>query len=320
MSQLTEPWRSLESLYSVNIENISPIYPELNKSNIFDSDPNFITQAKNRNYYLYPWKIMTLEALELTGRAKLEKAYSVGVDGGKFVFGYVFKFTSDDPFLPIGDVGVIVPENSNDSIISSNIKSNILVPLIANNDKYAVALPLKRGTDLFPQVSLYAGCTGEDFGRFLSPSQDKILSYSKKTATGVGSVIMPPETPDNKNDIRYYAAVKSQWLKLLQEDGRYKSPWKMGKIKCNQNTEMWFNTPANIFRVISATSTYSNNMTNVFGFNIDTSLQVPKDAPPVENSNRRPLPPLKKDYTWVWILIGILVVVALFIFLYFVLK
>jgi len=196
MANLVEPWRDVNSPFSVNFDNIDIQYPELNKSNVFDNDPNFVTQAKNRSYYLYPWKITTLEALEQKGKARLDPSFSIGVENGKFIAGYILTFTTDDEFLPIGDVGIVIPQDKNEAINTSTIKSNILVPLISKDAKYSRLFELKRGTDNFPSVTSSQRCPA-NFGHFYSPSQGKIQSIDRNL-TGIGSVIMPPETPENK--------------------------------------------------------------------------------------------------------------------------
>lgn len=318
MANLVDPWRDVNSPFSVNFDNIDIQYPELNKSNVFDNDPNFVTQAKNRSYFLYPWKITTLEALEQRGKARLDPSFSIGVENGKFISGYILTFKKDDPFLPIGDVGIVIPQDKNESINTSIIKSNILVPLIANDAKYSISLELKRDTDVFPSVTSSDGCP-QNFGHFYSPSQEKITKFDKNF-TGVGSVIMPPETPENKKLVRTYAAVKKQWLNPKISGGAANNPtYRMGRANCRHNVEMWFNTPFNTFRVKSENNSYTNIMDIAYGLKIDESVPVPKNAPPPVKRNK-PLPPLEKSYTWVWIIVGIIIVISLFIFLYFVLK
>lgn len=317
MANLVEPWRDVNSPFSVNFDNIDIKYPELNKSNVFDNDPNFVTQAKNRSYYLYPWKITTLEALEQRGRARPGPSFSIGVENGKFIAGYILTFTPDDEFLPIGDVGIVIPQDKNESINTSTIKSHILVPLIANDAKYSKLLPLKRDTDVFPSVTSSQRCPA-NFGHFYSPKQSKIESIDTNF-TGVGSVIMPPKTPENEKLVRTYAAVKKQWLTEKQRGAANNSTYRIGKTNCSNDVEMWFNTPFNTFRVKSDNNAYTNIMDIAYGFKIDESFPVPMNKPPVRTKDK-PLPPLEKDYTWVWIIVGIIVVISLFIFLYFVLK
>jgi len=315
MANLVDPWRNPESPYSIQLDEFVPYEGKVNKANVFDVAPNFIQEAKNRSYYLYPWKITTLEALIQRGKARLEKAYSIGVDKGKFIFGYVLKFNGNEPFLPIGDVGIVVPEDKNDTISSPKITSTILVPLIANNEKYAIKLELKRNGGNFRQITTSFSCPGEPFQSILSPDLG-----SNQTATGIGSVILAPETNQNRNEVRYYAAVKTEWLNTLQDNAQNNDTWKIGRFKCpQQNTHVWYNTPFNTFRVISDTTSFNYNMQRAYGLKIDYSEKVPMDAPPVKKKDK-PLPPLEKDYTWVWIIVGIIVVISLFIFLYFVLK
>lgn len=322
MAHLTEPWRRIDNDFSVPLDSISPLYPTLNKANVFDNDSTFFNISKSRNNYLFPWKLVTLESLILNGKAFIEGPFSFNVNNGKLLLGVSLKFKKDDRYLPIGDVVVLVPSDSRDTIQSLNIQQNLIIPLFFNDENYSRRLELKRGTSLFPPVTTSSGCPN-NFGHILVPNKESIPS----DFIGIGAVFMFPITEDNKNDIRYYAAVKKSWLEVRDKSAKSKLPWALGKAQCgaNQNTPLWFNTPFNTFRAISSTTMNTNELSDAYRLKIDTSKPVEKieNIENIENENNTPTraPSSKpKNYTWVWILIGIILVISLFVFLYFVLK
>ena len=312
MAHLVEPWMDLENNgFSAPLESILPPYSEINKANALDSDTNFITTSKSRNNYLFPWKFVTLQTLILRGKAEHEGDFSIDVDKGKLLFGYKFKFKATDKYLPIGDVIVLVPSNSTETIQNPKFQQNIVVPLIWNDEKYSKPLTLVRGTSLFPEIT--SNCPS-GAGQILVPRQSSL----SKDLLGVGAVFMYPETPENKKDVRYYAAVKTSWLKIKDQQGKFSPIWSLGKAQCpNQNTSFWFNTPFNTFWVTSSNSNFILERPQVYGFNIDTSMKVPviKEEKETDKPSRPPSAQ-PKSYTWIWILIGIILVVSLFVFLY----